>query len=747
MPGNELNQAVTAAPMMEALLADYPEVEQATRIAKFGGWLVRTEEKRFNETEQDFKFADSSFFQVFDFRLLKGDPLNVLSKPRSIVMTESYAKKYFGDEDPVGKTLRLERDTLLFEVTGVMEDVPVNSHFHFGMLGSLCTYTNRGDDNWLSHNYYTYVVLAPGTDVQKFTDGLRQMVFKYVGPNIEKILGFGIDQFEAAGNSFGYFTQPLKEIHLHSNLQAEIEPNGNITYVYVFLIIAVLILVVACINFMNLATARATTRAREVGLRKVVGSHRSVLIYQFISESVVTSIISLASALILVYLLLPGYNNLIRLKLDFSIFSNTYTLPFLIILALLVGLLAGTYPAFVLASFRPATVLKSDIKSGPGRSLLRSLLVILQFGVTIIILLGTIFVSWQLRYMQKKDPGFGKENVLVIIRSDALKDKIDAFKQELSQHANIVSVANTTHIPSSYYRNNAHWLEGQDLSNTLLLMSSYVSYDFGTAMDLELVAGRFHSRDIPTDSSGVVINEAAVKTLAIKDPLNTRFMGPGRNPGAVEYAPIIGIVKDFHYESMHEDIHPMAIHFMPGNFEGYIIVKLSDGVVQETISFIQKVWDDLSTDYPFEYTWLEDEFNKLFDPERRTSQILTVFSILCMFISCLGLLGLVSYSTSQRTKEIGIRKTNGASVTSILSMLSVETIRLTGMAAILAVPAYFIIKRWLQNFAYHISFNPGIFFITLVLVTLFVLVIALLTVSFQSYKAAARNPAESLRTE
>jgi len=747
MLGNEINQAVTAAPMIEALRNDYPEVEEVTRYAKFGGWLVRSGEKRFNETDKDFVFADSSFFKVFSFRLLKGDPATVLTRPCSIVMTERYVTKYFGDENPIGQTLRIEKDTNLYEVTGVMENVPVNSHLHFGMIGSLSTFRNSRSDNWVNHNFYTYIVLAPGTDIQKFTDGMRQMVIKYVGPNIEKFIGIGLEQFEAAGNTFGYFLQPLTDIHLGSNLQEEIEPNGNITYVYIFLIIAILILIVACINFMNLATARATTRAREVGLRKVVGSHRSVLVYQFITETVFMSLISLVLAVIVVYLLLPGYNNMIRLDLDFKIFSNTYTVPFLIILALLVGLMAGTYPAFVLASFQPAAVLKSELKSGSSRSLLRSILVTLQFAVAIIILIGTSFVSLQLYYMQQKDPGFGKENVLVISRSDALGDKIDAFKQELKQHANIISVSNSTHIPSKNYWNNAHWLEGQDMSNTLLLMTSYISYDFDQTMNLELVRGRFHSREIPTDSFGIVINEAAVKILGIKDPLNTRFVEPGEHPDELRYYPIIGIVKDYHYESMHEDIHPMAMHFMPGNWEGYILVRMGGGDIQKTLDFVQKAWDDFSTEYPFEYTWLDDEFNKLFEPERRTGQILIIFSILCIFLSCLGLLGLISYSTSQRTKEIGIRKATGAPVSSIIWMLSMETIRLLGVAALLSVPSYFLVKRWMQNFAYHLSFNLWIFFLWLLLISLIVVFIALLTVSYQSYKAAVRNPAESLRVE
>ena len=747
MPGNELNQAVTAAPMMEALLNDYPEVEMACRIAEFGGWLLTYEDKKFTETEETFKFADSTFFELFDFKLLRGDPKTVLSRPRTLVMTETAARKYFGDEDPIGKTLSVEQDTIIYEVTGLMEDVPVNSHFHFDLLGAMCTIRQSRSTNWVNHNYYTYILLTPGTDTDVFTEQMRNMVIKYVGPQIEQFLGINLEQFEAAGNSFGYFLQPLTDIHLHSNLQVEIEPNGNPAYVYIFSIIAILTLIIACINFMNLSTAKATTRAREVGLRKVVGSHRSYLIGQFLTESVFISLMSLIIAVVLVYLLLPQYNNLIRLNLDFDIFRNFYVIPLLILLAIIVGLLAGTYPSFVMASFNPVTVLKGELFKGSRKSILRSILVAAQFTVTIAILMGTFVVYKQLNYMQKKDLGFEKNNVLVIRRSDALGDRIDAFKQELSQQAGIINIGNSSHIPSTTFWNNVHWLEGQDRSITYLIMTAFVSHGYPEALGLELKEGRFFSPEMPTDTFAVLINEATVRSLDLKKPLNTRFVNPGETPEEDEFLQVIGVVKDFHYESMHEDIHPMIFHFMPGNWEGYIVVKLNGGDIPKTINFIQKTWEEFNQRYPFEYFWLDDEFGKLFEPERRTGQILLVFSILSIFISCLGLLGLISYSTSQRTKEIGIRKTAGASAGIVVYLLSRETIKLLAISAVFSFPVYFGISKWLQNFAYRIDFNPALFALYLLMITVLVLFIALLTVSYVSYSAATRNPAESLRVE
>ncbi len=747
MPGTEMRHAVTSPPMMEAMLMDYPEVESAVRLRQMGGWLVRTGDRKFHETEREFIFADSSFFDVFSFKLLEGNPETCLKEPRSIVLTEEYASKYFGDENPMGKTFRIEQDSNFYVVTGVMEDIPVNSHIHFKMLGSLCTFENSRSTSWVNHNFHTYFVLAPGTDPAEFESRMQEMVIKYVGPIVEQFMGINLEQFEEAGNSYGYRVQAMTDIHLHSNLQYELEPGGNPMYVYIFVVIGILILIIAGINFMNLATARSTTRAREVGLRKVVGSSRSLLITQFLTESVFLSIFALVIAVIMVYLLIPAYNNLIHLDLDFNLFNNFWNIPLLILFAVFVGLLAGSYPAFVLAAFKPVSVLKTEVKGGSSKSFLRNLLIILQFTVTIVILVGTFIINRQLTYMQKKDPGFGKEKVLVVHRSDALKQKIDAFKEEISQHSNIISAANSTHIPSYQYSDNAHWIEGRARSDIFTFASCYTSYNFDQALDLEILEGRFFSREMPTDSFAVIVNEATLKVFDIADPLNTRFLNPGSDGEPDEFNPIIGVVKDFHFESMHEEIHPMAIHFMRGNYEGVLVIKLGDGNMQETVEFVNQKWEDFGTEHPFKYSWMDDEFDSLFETERRTGKILTIFSILSMFISCLGLLGLISYTTNQRTKEIGIRKTMGASVNLVMFILSKETLKLLGISAMISIPAFFGVRSWLQNFAYHIDFNVLVYAVVLLGVTLVVLIIALLTVSYNSYQAATANPADSLRVE
>ena len=746
MPATEMRHAISSPPMAEAMLHDYPEVEQTVRLRKAGGWIVKRGDRAFHETDDEFIFADSTFFDVFSFKLLKGDPKTCLVEPRSIVLTEEYARKYFGEEDPMGQTLKIEQDTNLSVITGVMQDFPQNSHFHCKMLGSLSTLGDSRSTNWLNHNYYTYVVLKEGTDPVAFESELSGMLTKYVGPMLQQFLGVDVQQFEDSGNSYGYKLQKLTDIHLRSHLQYEFEPNGNPLYVYVFLVAAILILTIAVVNFMNLATARSTTRAREVGLRKVVGSKRRQLITQFLTESVVLTLLSMVAAVVLVYLFLPEYDNMIQLSLRFDILSRSWIIPVLIAFALLVGVAAGSYPAFVLASFKPAAVFRSDTGSS-RKSLLRSMLIVLQFTVTIVILVGTIVVNRQLHYMQNKDIGFNKENLLVLKRSDLLKDRIDAFKDQISQHSNVIAVANATQIPTNQFSDNAHWLEGWDRTEIFTLATSWVSYDFDRALGLEMASGRFFSRDIPSDSFAVVINESAVNALGLDDPLNNRFMEPGQDGQEDRFLPIIGVVRDFHFASLQSEIAPMAFHFMRGNYEGVVTIRLGDGKRAETISYIEKTWQEFTNDAPFDYTWMDQELKNMYATEKRTSQILLVFSILSIFLTCLGLLGLISYTTNQRTREIGIRKIMGASVQVVMRLLSREVVNLLAISGLISIPAYFGARAWLQKFAYHIHLQVGIYFLILLLVILVVLLLSMFTVSFHSYRAATANPADSIREE
>jgi len=746
MGGEEMNQAITAAPMYEALINEFPEITDAVRLKREGEMLFKYGDKKTIEPVEEFMLADSSFFDVFSFKVLKGNPETALDNPFSIVLTEKYAKKYFGDEDPIGKSLQVENDTTLVEVTAIIEDCPPNSHFHFNMIGSMATSGQSRNQQWVNHDFYTYIVVVPGTDPDMLTEKLNGLIQKYIGPQLNQLLGITIEEFEAQGNSFGYNIQNIEDIHLYSDRQYELEQNGNPDYVKIFSLIAILILVVACINFMNLATARSTKRAREVGIRKVVGSKRSHLIYQFLTESTVLSIISLILAVIIVMMLMTNFNNLIGTSLIFNPFGSISVILILLGLALFVGLLSGIYPAFVLASFKPIKVLKGKIRAGRNDKNLKSVLVVVQFAVTIIILTATLIVFNQLQFMQNKDLGFEKENVLVLKRLDVMGNQMEAFKQELKQHSSIINVANSGHIPGMIFSNNAHFLEGKTFNDVYLLMQTAVSYEFMDVMNMTMSDGRFFSPDYPTDSAGVIINEAAIKSLELENPMDTRFMRPD-NDGNIQYIPVIGIIKDFHYESMHIKINPVILYFMRGNYGGYLNIKLHEINNQETIQYVEDKWNEFFPEYPFEYSWLEDEFDEIFKPEKQTSQILIVFSLFSILISCLGLFGLVSYTTSQRTNEIGIRKALGSSVSKVVLLLFRETLILLFISVFLAIPSYFIAKNWLENFAFTFNFGVGVFALYLFLIALFTLVVAILTVSYQSIKAASSSPAEALRNE
>ncbi len=738
--GEPLNMAVSCAPMAKALLSDFPEVEQTTRLTRMGDWLIGSGDRKFNE--ENFLFADSTFFDVFNFKLIKGDPKKVLSRPRTMVMTQTAVRKYFGNEDPVGKSIRVENDSTLFEITGIMEDLPVNSHFHFQLLGSTISYPRQSENpNWISNNFYNYVKLKEGTKPQEFEKKLRILITKYIGPQIKQFLNITVEEFEKSGNSYNFFIQPLADIHLKSKLQYELEANGNIMYVYIFSVVAILILLIACINFMNLATARSATRAKEVGLRKVVGSDKGKLISQFLAESILVTFISLILSLLIVELTLPAFNNLLDIKLSMGYFSKWYIIPALIGFSVIIGLISGSYPSLFLASFNPISVLKGKLKAGAKSSKLRSVLVISQFTVSIVILLATSIVFLQLKYMQNYNLGFVKENRIIIKRSDGLKKNMDTFKQEAAKVPGIISVANTTAIPGRKYGLYAFLLDGdENTGTTYTLQQGFISPGFEKTLGLELIEGRFLNTDIPTDSNAVVISQATVKALELDKPLQHRLMSPGQPP---RYWQIVGVVKDFHIESLRSNISPVALTFMPGNFEGIVVASIEPGSEQRAINGMKDIWMRLS-EFPFEYYFLDDSLNKMYKGEQRTGIILISFSILAIIISCLGLLGMVSFTTSLRTKEIAIRKTLGAEEKSIITILSSETLRLIVFSTIIAwVISWFALNKWLQNFAYHTKINPSLFIAVPVIIT----VISFVTISFEVIKATRRNPADVLKYE
>ncbi|HZY25239.1 MAG TPA: ABC transporter permease, partial [Bacteroidales bacterium] len=589
MAGGILDQAVTAAPMAQAMLKDYPEVLAATRVNRLGAWLIRFGENKFNE--DGVLFADSTFFSVLDFKLLKGDPKTALVRPRSMVLTQKYAKKYFGNQDPMGQKMIVEADTILYTVTGVVQDVPDNSHMKFDMLASMSTYPGQANSQqWVSHNFYTYIVVKDGTDPAKLQEKFQGMVTKYVGPQIQQILGYSIDDFKKAGNDFRYVLEPLKDLHLKGATQYGLEPMGSLATVYIFAVIAILILIVAVINYVNLATAKSAGRAKEVGVRKVVGAYKSGLISQFLGESVIIVTLATILAVILVYALTPSFNQLIGKQLSVGIFDNISGIGILIGLVLIVGISAGFYPAFVLASYNPVEVLKGTMSPGSMSKRLRGLLVIFQFTVSIVIIIGSIIVYNQLNYMTKKDLGFNKENMIIIRRPDAFWQQIESFRNQMLQIPGVDKVGFSRQVPGTNFNNNAFFNDEDPEKKTYLLEQAQVSFDYPEALGVQLIDGRFFSREYSTDSTAILLNETAVKSLGLKDPVGKFVLQP-RGPQQFQKLKIIGVMKDFNITSMHKAIEPVCFTVMGGGGgDQYATVRLTGTNIKATMKAIEDKW-------------------------------------------------------------------------------------------------------------------------------------------------------------
>lgn len=734
----QLNQAVTCAPMAKAIANEVPNVEKVTRIARFGDWLVRYQNVRFNET--NFLFADSNFFDVFSIPMILGDPQTALLKPYSVVLTESAAQRYFNNISPIGKMLKIEGDSIYYEVTGIVR-LPVNSHFQFDFLGSLSTIPYATNQNWLTHNFYTYLLLNKGARSNKLSIEINRLIPKYVYPQIEQITGLSTADFLHSENKLAYFIQPLKKIHLYSNLQLELSKNGDISTVYIFIFIAVLLLIIASINFMNLTTARSATRAREIALRKVMGSHHGNLVWQFLIESVFFTFIALVVALVIVEIATPFFQQLINLDVSLHSALDFNFALFLLFVAVIVGFIAGSYPAWVLASFDPVLTLKQQTKGAMQTSKVRNFLVIMQFAASVFILICTLSMNRQIHYVLGRKLGFSKDNVLIIKRSDGLKNNIEAFKNEIKKNPGIFAVANSTHVPGKVFWKNAFFHENNP-KTTFLFNQSIVSDGYDNVLNLQTIRGRTLSKANKGDTSSCVINETAAKMIGLTNPVGTKIFQPIAN-GRREYT-IVGILKDFNYRSLHYAIEPMIMTYMQNNLEGYILVRVSNQRLPETIQYIKKIWDKYTVDYVFEYSWLSKDFEALYNSEMRTASIFLAFAILSVFIACLGLFGLIAFNVSQRTKEIGVRKSFGASFSIIILMIMKDTLRLVLLSFLLAWPlAYVIINSWMSNFAYKVGFH--IFDYLIAAIT--VVVIAMVTIVYQAIKAASKNPVDALRYE
>jgi len=732
--GQLLNIAVTPAPWAFALKNDYPEIEHVTRIKPPDSrWLIGYGEKKFYE--RGFFFADSTVFDIFSFSLLRGNSRTALKEPYSLVITESMALKYFGDDDPIGKVLKGD-NRYDFKVTGVMQDIPHNTHFRCDFMASMITLEKNPDiyrdiaEEWVDHDFYTYLLLREGVSPSELEAKFPDFVEKYLG---EIISSFGI--------KLNPYLQPVTSIHLHSSLTGEIEPTSDIVYVYVFSAIAFFILLIACINFMNLSTARSTNRVLEISMRKVVGANRNQLVGQFLGESVLFSFSAFLFALLIIYLFLPLFNGLTGKEFTFSIVKNIHMLSGLLGITLLSGLFAGSYPAFLLSGCRPVTVLKGKTGTGGKSAVLRKILVLVQFSISTVLLIGTGVVFYQMDYVRTKKLGFNKEHIVVIsLSDDVIRRNYDSFRNKLLQNPNIIDAAGSSVVPGIQPSVQIALPEGYNQNETFAVQSIYVDYNFVNTIGINVLEGRNFSKDFSTDKEeAFLINETAVRQFGWESAVGKELEIVGNKKGKV-----IGLMEDFHINSIHQKIEPAVLFIHDSDSFDKLSVRIRPENIPATLEYIEKAWNEFYPDYIFEYSFLDEDFDKLYKADRTLGKIFGYFSSLAIFVACLGLFGLASFTAERKTKEIGIRKTLGASIPNIIYHLAQEFLKVILLSTIIAWPvAYIVMDRWLQSFAYRVDIGVWIFSLS----SIIALMIAFLTVIYQSVKAALLNPVDSIKYE
>ncbi len=735
--GSRFNERNVPAQLGAVLMADHPQIEKSVRMIRQGDMLV----KKGNETliEHNTTFADSTLFDVFTLPMITGDPKTALVEPKSMVISESTARKYFNSTDVIGKTLLVD-NTSTYKITGVIKNMPAQSHIHFDFIRAMSELPDSRAVNWMSDNYYTYLLVRAGTTEQAINGYLKDATKKYMETPLKNMVGSSIDELEKKGGYFKYAAMPITKIHLYSTLTDEAEPSGNIQYVYIFIVIAVLILLIACVNFMNLSTARSAGRSKEVGVRKVLGSHRSDLIMQFLIESVITSFIALVFSIFIAILLLPYLNQLSGKEITLNLLTAKWLLPSLLLAVVAVGLLAGSYPAFFLSGFEPAQVLKGKLAAGFKGGWLRNSLVVFQFVTAIILVVGTLVIYNQLNYIRNKKLGYDREQVFVLQNTKSLGLHAKAFKDEVQQIPGVEAGTMTHDLPTdnswdiNIYSKDAARGAGQVMG----LGEWHVDADFIPAMGMEMARGRNFSPQMPTDSNAVLLNETAASLLGFADPLKSvLYFGNGSHN-------IIGVVKDFNAGSLRNKIAPIV--FELSESKDYMAFRISTKNIPALIEQIEAKYHavDGMAGQPFIYSFMDQDFNRLYNAEQRTGKIFISFAFFAILIACLGLFGLVTYAAEQRTKEIGIRKVLGASVAGIVQLLSKDFLKLVFIAFIIAAPAsWFMMNKWLQDFAYRINISWWVF----ALAAFLAILITIITVSFRAIKAALANPVQSLRSE
>lgn len=721
-PDDQFTWNVAQIPFGPQVVQDYPEVQSFVRFINFPRSLFKYEDKEFYE--EKFFYADSTVFDIFTYKFVKGNPKAALLEPNKIVLTEKIADKYFGKSDPIGKSLIVGDKA--YEVTGVIKDIPTNSHFRFDALTSRKNLPKELG-NWGNFGVFTYLLFPENFNVKPFESKIQEMYSKYMASIFQK-LNIKIE----------YKLEPITRIHLYSTNPGEPEPTGSISYVYIFSIVALFLILIAAMNYMNLATARSSKRAREVGLRKVVGSRRSALVLQFLSESTTFTVISLILSIILLAILLPKFNELAGKSFDLHILYSPVVLLSLVGVIAVVGIFGGSYPAFYLSKFSPVTVFKGEITQGSAGSMFRRILVVTQFTISVAMIVCTLVVFKQLNYMKTKDQGFDQKNIISFQLNQAMIQKFSVLKQAMHENPNILYVGSTDTPVGEGSAKIIFKMESDQGMSDRGVNLAIVDHDFVETLGIKILKGRDFQEDMPSDTlTGVVINETLAKRMNWAEPIGKKV-----ELGKFVQGSVIGVMKDYHQTGMYNQIESLLLIYRPNN--EVIYVKLSDKDVQGTLRFIETKWKGIFPEKPFEYKFLSERFNQQFSADEKRGVIFTLFTILAIFIACLGLFGLASYMVEQRTKEIGIRKVVGASEGTIVMMISKEFLVLTSISIIIAFPiAFYMMNSWLQNYVYRTKLGLMVFIITAIIT----IAITFMTISYKAYKASILNPANSLRTE
>ena len=721
-PDDQFTWIVAQIPFGPQVVHDYPEVQSSVRFINMPRALYKFEDKEFNE--ENFFYVDSTLFDIFTYKVIKGEIKSALLAPKKIILTEKIANKYFGKSDPIGKTLTTGTDT--YEVTGVIQDVPTNSHFRFDAVAARNNLPKQLG-SWGNFGVFTYLLFPEKFDVKAFETKMQGMYDAYM-----KTI------FEPLKISIKYKLEPLTRIHLYSKNAAEPEPTGSITYVYIFAIVAIFLVLIASMNYMNLATARSTRRAREVGLRKVVGSRRGPLVLQFLSESLVFTLISLLISIVLIIVLLPKFNLLAGKTFNIHVIYSPVVLLSLLAIILIVGILGGSYPAFFLSRFSPVTVLKGEVTQGSAGSLFRKILVVIQFTVSVIMIICTLVVFRQLNYLKTTDQGFDQKNVVGLQLNGPMIRKYPVLKQSLLENQNVKYVTSTNTAVGEGSGKVIFNVETDQGMSQKGVNFAVVDHDFIETLGIKMVKGREFQQDMPSDTlTGVVVNEAFAKRMNWTEPIGKK----------VELKPfidgrVIGVMKDYHQTGMYNAIESLMLLYRPLN--NVIYIKLSGSDTKQTLSFIEKKWKEIFPDQPFVYTYLSERFNRQFEADDKRGLVFTMFTVLAILIACLGLFGLASYMVEQRTREIGIRKVFGANENTILGLISKDFLILVAIGIVIAVPvAYYFMNRWLENYVYRTKIEVPL----LLTAALLTILITFLTISYKSYQAAIMNPARALKAE